>query len=145
MIFLIGGFEPCFEHSAEESDYIIRKLGQEGNIKLGERYAWSPATADEFKWQSVPRETAKKIYKHYYLDFVLFGYSPNDVMKFINATDDSKPEATLEQEIASWRGMRFFQNNYKKCWTDFICKTSYFPPRTFDSLRYLAQCKWGDY
>ncbi|CBY15214.1 unnamed protein product [Oikopleura dioica] len=75
------------EHSAEESNFIMRMLGERESTKLGERYAWSPATADELKWQSVPRGTAKDIYKHYYLDFVLFGYSPDDVIKFINAAD----------------------------------------------------------
>ncbi|CBY10451.1 unnamed protein product [Oikopleura dioica] len=75
------------EHSAEESNYIMRMLGVGESAKLGERYAWSPATADELKWQSVPRGTAKNIYTHYYLDFVLFGYSPDDVIKFINAAD----------------------------------------------------------
>jgi len=33
------------------------------------RYSWSPAGQDELRWQSIPRGTAIKIYKHYFADF----------------------------------------------------------------------------
>ena len=33
------------------------------------RYSWSPAGRDELRWQSIPRGTAIKIYKHYFADF----------------------------------------------------------------------------
>ena len=32
------------------------------------------------KWSTVPRVTAEKIYQHYFADFVLFGYSPDEVL-----------------------------------------------------------------
>ena len=98
------------EHSSEESDYIMRMLGVGEGAKLRDRYAWSPATTDELKWQSVPRGTAKNIYKHYYLDFVLYGYSPDDVMKFINATDKSMNAASFDQEESSRNSFRNLLN-----------------------------------
>ena len=36
------------------------------------RYSWSPAGQDELRWQSIPRGTAIKIYKHYFADFGRF-------------------------------------------------------------------------
>lgn len=114
------------EQSADESDYIMAMLGVGESAKLRDRYAWSPATADELKWQSVPRGTAKNIYKHYYLDFVLFGYSPDDVMKFINATDKSKNAASFDQEESSRGSFRNLLNNFKQKYTDVVCSVNYF-------------------
>ncbi|CAG5098004.1 Oidioi.mRNA.OKI2018_I69.XSR.g15326.t1.cds [Oikopleura dioica] len=48
------------ENSGEESEVIMKMFGLGEDVKLGEKYAWSPAKADELKWQSVPRGTAKK-------------------------------------------------------------------------------------
>ena len=113
------------ENSAEESVAIMEMLGLRANVKLGEKYAWSPAIADELKWQSVPRATAKKIYRHYYLDFVLFGYSPDEVMKFINATDEAKEDATFEQEKVSRDSLQSLMRNFHGKYTDVICTVPY--------------------
>ena len=113
------------EHSAEESNYIMRMLGVGDSAKLRDRYAWSPATADELKWQSVPRGTAKNIYKHYYLDFVLFGYSPDDVLKFINATDKSISGASFKQEENSRDSMKNALKHFQQSYTDVVCSVPY--------------------
>ena len=46
-------------------------------------YSWSPAGRDENHWSSIPRQTVENIYKHYYADFLLFGYSPQEVLRLV--------------------------------------------------------------
>ena len=47
------------------------------------KYSWSPAGQDEEHWSSIPRRTVENIYKHYYADFLLFGYSPQEVLGLV--------------------------------------------------------------
>jgi hypothetical protein len=47
------------------------------------KYSWSPAERDEEHWSSIPRRTVENIYKHYYADFLLFGYSPQEVLGLV--------------------------------------------------------------
>ena len=42
---------------------------KENITHIAGRYSWSPAGQDELRWQSIPRGTAIKIYKHYFADF----------------------------------------------------------------------------
>ena len=85
------------ENSEEEIPSLLREIGLDGKVHIGGQYTWDERThekiknrrdtetterpPDELHWQNVPRETAIEIYRHYYLDFVLFGYSTEDVMK----------------------------------------------------------------
>ena len=85
------------EQSAVESPFLLEKLKVADVTYIPGKYEWSPATKDEHQWSTIPRGTAELIYKHYYADFVLFGYSPDEVMGFINASDQSAkaPSAAL--------------------------------------------------
>ena len=47
------------------------------------KYSSSPAGRDEENWNNIPRRTAEDIYRHYYIDIVLFGYSPRDIQRQI--------------------------------------------------------------
>ena len=49
-------------------------LSKENITHIAERYSWSPAGQDELRWQSIPRGTAVKIYKHYFADFGQYSY-----------------------------------------------------------------------
>ena len=85
------------ENSKEEIPSLLRELGLYGKIHIDGQYNWDEKThgkvknrrdtesterpPDELHWQNVPRKTAIEIYRHYYLDFVLFGYLTKDVMK----------------------------------------------------------------
>ena len=44
------------------------------------------------KWKTIPRATAIKVYQKYFADFVIFGYSTEDVIPFINASDPNLGE-----------------------------------------------------
>ena len=68
------------EFSKMESDFLLEKMKVSQDTYIPGKYSWSPAGRDEEKWSSIPRGTAKRIYKHFYVDFLLFGYSP-DVVK----------------------------------------------------------------
>ena len=43
-------------------------------------------------WKTIPRATAIKVYQKYFADFVTFGYSTDDVIPFINASDPNLGE-----------------------------------------------------
>ena len=83
-----------------EWNFLLEKLKVADVTYIPGKYEWSPATKDEQQWSTIPRGTAELIYKHYYADFVLFGYSPDEVMGFINATDHkAKPPRSGFSEI----------------------------------------------
>ena len=63
------------------------------NLNIGHQYNWNTTSntkieteiirpPDELHWQKVPRKTAKLIYKHFFLDFVVFGYTTEDVLRY---------------------------------------------------------------
>ena len=62
-------------------------MGIDDIIQINSAYSWSPAEKDELKWKTIPRKTAIKVYQKYFADFVIFGYSTEDVIPFINASD----------------------------------------------------------
>lgn len=66
---------------------MLRKIGIDDIIEINSAYSWSPAEKDEIKWKTIPRSTAVKVYQKYFADFVIFGYSTDDVIPFINASD----------------------------------------------------------
>ena len=95
------------------------------------KYSWSPVEKDEFHWQTIPRNIAIKVYQHYFVDFgkikkrenhlrrssVLYGYSPEDAMRFINASnqqlhDDHELFEQSRQNLQKFKR----KNNY-----DFLC------------------------
>jgi hypothetical protein len=68
------------EESLFETPYLLKRLGVDKQTHIPGKYSWSPAGREEMKWSTVPRVTAEKIYQHYFVDFVLFGYSPDEVL-----------------------------------------------------------------
>ena len=117
----------CFKFSELKKENITHIMG---------RYSWSPAGKDELRWQSIPRGTAIKIYKHYFADFgkfwmlkwniyffvsVLFGYSPDDVEGFIAASNKSASPPSKELDEQSRKQLKSFKKEYEKYQEDFIC------------------------
>ena len=84
------------ESSTTEWPYLLKRLKINDETYIPGKYEWAPATKDELAWSTIPRRTAQIIYQHYFADFILFGYSPDSVLGFINAANDSlqppKPE-----------------------------------------------------
>ena len=122
------------EKSKDEIDPLLEKIGLSGKISIGEKYFWkdgkkvdSPVEEkivgppDELHWKNVPRETAELIYKHYFLDFVVFGYSPDDVLKYINASDPSKSRPPKNLINKSRLAVSSLQKSYFKRYTDTVC------------------------
>ena len=71
----------------DENPAVLQKIGIDDIIQINSAYSWSPAEKDELKWKTIPRTTAIKVYQKYFADFVIFGYSTEDVIPFINASD----------------------------------------------------------
>ena len=57
------------EKSYEENPFVLKKLQNENKTYVPGRYSWSPASKDETNWQTIPRRSAIRIYKHYFADF----------------------------------------------------------------------------
>ena len=76
----------------DENPAVLRKMGIDDIIQINSAYSWSPAEKDELKWKTIPRATAIKVYQKYFADFVIFGYSTEDVIPFINASDPNLGE-----------------------------------------------------
>ena len=70
------------ESSQLESPFILKKLKVDHKTYIPGKYSWSPAGRDEERWSNIPRGTAEQIYRHYYADIVLFGYSPKEIQRF---------------------------------------------------------------
>ena len=78
------------ENSKNEIKPLLERIGL-ANLKIGDQYNWINDTRikseikrppDELHWRNVPRETAKLIYKHFFLDFIVFGYTTDDVLRY---------------------------------------------------------------
>ena len=85
------------EKSEEEIDTLLKEIGLFGKIKISSKYNWANKkhhmtkkepeeqetirAPDEAHWKDVPKQTAIEIYKHYFLHFVIFGYSTQDFLK----------------------------------------------------------------
>lgn len=78
------------ENSENEIKPLLERIGL-ANLKIGDQYNWINDTRikseikrppDELHWRNVPRETAKLIYKHFFLDFIVFGYTTDDVLRY---------------------------------------------------------------
>ena len=77
------------ENSREEIQPLLESIDLQ-NLEISHQYNWENdkrvesetiRPPDELHWQNVPRETAKLIYKHFFLDFVVFGYTTDDVLR----------------------------------------------------------------
>ena len=101
------------------------------------KYSWSPAGKDELRWQTIPRQSVISVYKHYFADFgkifyfsisiftmnfsVLFGYSPEDVLSFINASNPNKQSASKELQQQSAQNLNHLFLQYFRKNQDFYC------------------------
>ncbi|CAG5110783.1 Oidioi.mRNA.OKI2018_I69.chr2.g5147.t1.cds [Oikopleura dioica] len=76
---------------------------------------------DELHWSKIPRKTVEELYRHFYLDFVIFGYSTEDVAKYINAADESQSRPSKDAISKSRLILKNMTTNYEKHFTDDIC------------------------
>ena len=75
------------QYKKDENPAVLRQIGIDDIIQIKSAYSWSPTEKDELKWSTIPRSTAVKLYQKYFADFVIFGYSTDEVIPFINASD----------------------------------------------------------
>ena len=123
------------EQSENESKYIFRQLKIQNKTHIPERYSWSPTVKEELWWQTIPRQTTIDIYRHYFADFgeilslfleylthsVLLGYSPNDVMRFIDSANHSASSAQVSLRDKSRDQLLPLRQSYFKNNQDFYC------------------------
>ncbi|CAG5104578.1 Oidioi.mRNA.OKI2018_I69.chr1.g1354.t1.cds [Oikopleura dioica] len=130
------------DNSEEEIPFVLEKINLAGKIEIAGKYSWDGTKrikdqqkleearkkekpSAELEWKNVPRKTAELIYKHYFLDFVVFGYSPEDVLKFIEAADSGKKRPTEERIQLSRNQLHEKEESYLEKFTNFICNKGY--------------------
>jgi len=64
-----------------ESKHLLEKMKLDSVTHIPGEYSSSPAGTNEEHWNNIPRRTAENIYRHYYVDIILFGYSPSDIQR----------------------------------------------------------------
>ena len=120
------------ENSKKEIPFLLEKINLKNEINVGGQYTWngtkrileeSDRPPDELHWQNVPKETAKLIYKHYYLDFIIFGYSTEEVLKYVHSSNSRKQRPASDKITSSRKYLQSFgkQNDHFKKFSDFIC------------------------
>ena len=81
------------KHAANETAYLLHTFGVD-NIthvpgkEMDNRYDKpinDHTTGPEDYWRTTPRDLIIDVYRHYFQDFLTFGFSPESVMKYINA------------------------------------------------------------
>ena len=70
------------ENSAADTAEVIKIMNVQGTTHFGTFYATHEEKLTH--WTTVSKEVLRGIYRHYWLDFVLLGYSLEDAQRIIN-------------------------------------------------------------
>ena len=85
--------EPCdinyslithLELSKNENEFIFNFLNLNQIKSFGKSYKHHLEFESDNQWKTLKRDTLKGIYRYYWLDFILLGYSTDQVLKIIN-------------------------------------------------------------
>ena len=125
------------ENSNEESSFLLRKMKIDNLTRVAGKYSWSPAGKDEIRWSTIPRNTTIQIYKHYFIDFgwyrsqwwclvdfifsVTFGYSPEMVKRFVEASNETLSRADPELRRKSYQNLSQLRKQFSKHNDNFFC------------------------
>ena len=123
----------------------------ENLTRVAGKYSWSPAGKDEIRWSTIPRNTTIQIYKHYFIDFgnlinrspgqsksndlipdgavspgkifilVTFGYSPEMVERFVDASNETLSRADPELRRKSYQNLSQLRKQFSKHNDNFFC------------------------
>ena len=79
----------------------------------------TPRKPDEDYFKDTPKDLIKQIYRHFFADFVVFGFSPESVKKFVRAGTDKKFELDKESVEESRKNAKKISRKpdvqYKMC------------------------------
>ena len=70
------------ENAATDAAEVVDILKVSGLTHFGTFYQTHKESTSQ--WQSIPKQVLTGIYRHYWLDFVLLGYSVDDALRIIS-------------------------------------------------------------
>ena len=114
-------FVTHLDQSSTEVNFILKNLKIENLTSVPDRYSWSPAGSDLNRWQTIPRKTTIDIYRHYFPDFVLLGYSPDQVEKFVKASSKTEQEPKKNINSESRKKLEKIAKQYLQINQDYYC------------------------
>ena len=114
-------FVTHLEESSTEVNFILKNLKIENLTSIAGQYSWSPAGSDYNRWQTIPRKTTIDIYRHYFADFVLLGYSPDEVEKFVEASSETEEAPNKWLNLQSRKKLENLASEYLQTNDDYYC------------------------
>ena len=108
---------PTYPESMSGHQLLVMRLNGQGFEDSKKNFTFFK----NLKKSTIPRGTAELIYKHYYADFVLFGYSPEEVLGFIEAANASATPPAQELNRRSRKLLKPLVEDDLTQNQDFIC------------------------
>ena len=91
------------EDSEEEGPWLLNTWRVDKLTHLPAQYMKSPLKSHgpEYYWRNVPQDTIKELYRVFYEDFIMFDYSPDSVLAFVQAGNKERKPATQQKKDQS--------------------------------------------
>ena len=91
------------EDSVEEGPWLLETWRIDSLTHLPAQYMKSPLKqhGPEYYWRNVSQETIKELYRIFFEDFLMFDYTPDSVMSFVNAAQKERKTAPKEDKELS--------------------------------------------
>lgn len=105
------------ENIDDDFEKVFDKLNMDAPDLRGQ-YGGSPlkSAPEEYYYSKISRETVKRVYMHYYLDFVLLGYTPQHVLDVLDkASDKDPPSEAKNAQSRAQRGLPDQENLNEIC------------------------------
>ena len=80
------------ENANEDSEYVFQQLDFDAKLPHFHQSSKSTKKSLEDYYKNIPKALIKKLYAKYFLDFVLFGFSPDSVKSIVDAGTDEPSE-----------------------------------------------------
>ena len=114
--------------AAEDSEYVFSQLNFSSRLPTFHSSSKSSKKPLEDYYRSIPSDLIKKVYSKYYLDFVLFGFSPLSVRRILDAGTDEPSEYSLKSninvaEFEQYKICNDLKETFDK-WLKFYCPTT---------------------
>ena len=114
--------------AAEDSEYVFSQLNFSTRLPSFHSSSKSSQKPLEAYYRNIPKDLIKKVYSKYYLDFVLFGFSPLSVRRILAAgtnepSDYSLNSNTSVSEFEQYKVCNHPKETFDK-WLKFYCTTT---------------------
>ena len=82
--------------ATEDSEYVFQQLNFDAKLPTFHTSSKASKKPLEDYYKNIPKVLIKKLYAKYFLDFILFGFSPDSVQSILNAGTDEPSHYSFE-------------------------------------------------